>query len=106
MKAIKKLSLSSYGLRYKIKIGFYLMSVLPMLICFYLISSYLLPTVGIKLNIAILITVSIFIALTGFIIVRQIISPIVNISSQAKDIVNGNIDYAVATGRHDEIGDI
>ncbi|MEK6715600.1 MAG: diguanylate cyclase [Candidatus Omnitrophota bacterium] len=106
MKALKILSLSSYGLRYKLKISFYLMSVLPILICFYLISTYILPTVGIQLNIVVLIAVSVFIAASGFFIVKQIIHPIINISSQAKGIVNGNIDYQIQAERHDEIGEI
>lgn len=106
MKIIKALSLSAYGLRYKLKIGFYLMSVLPLLICFYLISTYMLPTVGIKLNIAVLIAVSVVIALSGFFVVRQIIGPIINISAQAKNIASGNIDYQIRAERDDEIGDL
>lgn len=106
MKALKRLSLSSYGLRYKLKISFYLMSVLPILICFYLISTYILPTVGVQLNIVVLIAVSVFIAASGFFIVKQIIHPIIIISSQAKGIVNGNIDYQIQAERHDEIGDL
>lgn len=106
MKALKILSLSSYGLRYKLKISFYLMSVLPLLICFYLISTYVLPGVGIKLNMAVLIAVSVFIAASGFFIIKQIVHPIINISSQAKGIVDGNIDYQIQAERDDEIGDL
>ena len=106
MNALKILSLSSYGLRYKLKISFYLMSVLPLLICFYLISTYILPSVGIQLNMAVLIAVSVFIAASGFFIIKQIIHPIINISSQAKGIVNGNIDYQIRAQRDDEIGDL
>lgn len=106
MKILKLMSLSSYGLGYKLKIAFYLMSVLPLLICFYLISSYLLPIVGIKLNIMVLIGVSIFIASSGFFVVRQIVSPIINISSRAKNVIDGNITYEIESERDDEIGDL
>ncbi|MFQ5680996.1 MAG: diguanylate cyclase [Candidatus Omnitrophota bacterium] len=102
----ERLSLSSRGLRYKLKIGFYLMSVLPLLISFYVISAYVLPVAGIKPNVFILIIISIFIAVIGFWLMRQMINPIINISARAQDIARGNIDYKIKIERDDEIGNL
>lgn len=103
---IKHLSLSSYGLRYKLRIGFYLMSVLPILICVYLISAYILPIIDIKLNIGLLVIVSVFVAVSGFFLVRQMVDPIINIASQAKTIAKGDVDHRIKIERNDEIGDL
>ena len=103
---LKQLSLSSRGLRYKLRISFYLMSVLPLLISIYVISTYMLPTIGIKSNIYLLVCISIFVAVSGFFIIKQVIDPIINISSKAKDIARGEVDYVSRAKRDDEIGDL
>ncbi len=103
---LKWLSLSSQGLRCKLRIGFYLMSVLPIVIFLCVISIYMLPDIDIKVNIGLLVGVGIFIAISGFFVVRQIVDPILKISSRAKTIASGNIDYNIKTHRDDEIGDL
>ena len=42
----RKVSLLTQGLNYKLKISFYLMIVLPILVSIYLVSNYILPTTG------------------------------------------------------------
>lgn len=102
----KKLSLASMGLKYKLKIAFYLMSVLPLLVCIYLVSNYILPQVGLRLDITLSILISIFIALIGFFVVKEVFDHILSISTDARLIAAGDIDRMVEIKQPDEIGDL
>lgn len=102
----KTFSLASQGLNYKLKIAFYLMSVLPLLVCLYLVSNYILPTIGIKLDIAVSIITSIFIAIIGFFLIKEVFRRILSVSTEAKLIAAGDISRKVSTPYEDEIGDL
>lgn len=102
----KNLSLTSRGLKYKLNIAFYLMSVLPLLVCIYLVSNYVLPHVGLKLDIAVSILISVFIALAGFYLIKEVFDRIVSVSTEAKLIVAGDISRKVEIDYKDEIGDL
>lgn len=102
----QKLSLASQGLKYKLKISFYLMSVLPVLVCMYLVSNYILPRVGLKLDIAAAIIISIFIAVIGFFVIKEVFDRIVSVSSEAKLIAAGDLNRKLAPSTPDEVGDL
>jgi diguanylate cyclase (GGDEF)-like protein len=102
----KNLSLTSRGLKYKLNIAFYLMSVLPLLVCIYLVSHYILPQMGFKLDITVSILISIFIALAGFYVIKEVFDRIASVSAEAKLIVAGDISRKVNIGYRDEIGDL
>ena len=102
----RNLSLTSRGLKYKLNIAFYLMSVLPLLVCIYLVSNYVLPNVGLKVDIAVAILISVFIALIGFCVIKGVFNRIVSVSTEAKRIVAGDINHKVEIGYKDEIGDL
>lgn len=106
MAKTKSLSLVSQGLNYKLRIAFYLMSILPLMVSLYLISNYILPNIGIKMDIAISVIISIFIAVTGYFLVKQVINRILAINSEAKLILAGDINRKVQTGCEDEVGDL
>ena len=74
MNKLKDLSLASRSLRYKLRIAFYLMLVLPLLISLYLISNYILPQVGLKIHLAVLVIVDMAIAIGGFLVIREVIN--------------------------------
>lgn len=99
-------SLASRGLHYKLRISFYLMLILPFLILVYLVSSYILPRKGMETNIVLLIVVSIFIAVTGFLVIRDVIRRIVSISSEARLIASGDIDHYIYETEKDEVGNL
>ncbi|MFH1622724.1 MAG: diguanylate cyclase [Candidatus Omnitrophota bacterium] len=109
----KNLSLMSRGLRYKLRIAFGLMSVIPLLACIYLFFMHLIfnPKV-VKLsffsNIEIIaaLVASIIIAIFGFIVAKQIVDPIVEISAEAKNIIRGEFSKTIDIYREDEIGEI
>ncbi|GAI51117.1 unnamed protein product, partial [marine sediment metagenome] len=89
-KGTKQLSLNSQSLRHKLRVAFYLMSVLPLLILLYLVSNYIIPQFGLKSGVASLIIVGIFISSVGYFIIKGIIDHIVMISSEAKLIAKGD----------------
>lgn len=105
-KNINMLSLASQGLRYKLKISFYLMSILPLLVCVYLVSSYILPGVGLKIDIIISIAISLFIAIVGFLVIKEVFDRIVSVSNEAKLIAAGDTNRVLEAGHMDEVGDL
>ncbi|MEI6631393.1 MAG: diguanylate cyclase [bacterium] len=102
----QSLSLESKGLRYRLKIAFYLMLVLPFLAYIYLVSVFILPNVGLRLEVVAIALFSIFIALAGFYVVRGVVSRILNISSEAKVIAAGDLGRKLEVKCKDEIGDL
>jgi hypothetical protein len=66
------LSLVSRGLKYKLRIAFLLMSILPLLMCVYLVANYIFPQANIptRLYIYISILISAFVAIIGFFVVK------------------------------------
>ena len=105
----KGLSLSSRGLQYKLRIAFSLMSIIPLLVCVYLFFVYN-PTISkipfSSLQIIISLIVAIGIAIIGFVLAKQIVDPIVTISSEVKNIANGQYNKTIEIYREDEIGDL
>lgn len=102
----KIFSLTSRGLKYKLNIAFYLMSVLPLLVCIYLVSHYILPQMGLKLDITVFMLISICIAMAGFYVIKEAFDHIISVNKEAKRIVAGDISRKVDIGHKDEIGEL
>lgn len=102
----KNFSLASRGLKYKLKISFCLMSIIPLLVCMYLVSNYILPRTGFKLDITAFILISLFIAVVGFFVIKEVFDRILSISIDAKLIAGGDISRRVETVEKDEVGDL
>ena len=100
------LSLSSQSLKYKLKIAFYLMSVLPLLVTAYLVSSYILPHSGFKIDVVLSTIISAFIALIGFFVIKEVFDRIVSVTTVAKLIAAGDVNRKLETAEGDEIGDL
>ena len=103
-KNLNYLSLASRGLRYKLKISFYLMSILPLLVCIYLVSNYILPKTGLKIDVAAAILISVFIAVIGFYVIKEVFDRIVSVSSEAKMMAAGDITRTLEVEHEDEVG--
>lgn len=99
-------SLSSHGLKHTLRIAFYLMSILPLLVCVYLVSNYILPHVGLKVDIIATVLISIFITLIGFYVIKEVFDRILSVSSEAKLIAAGDVNRKVGMVGGDEIGDL
>jgi len=102
----RKFSLDSRGLKYKLKIAFCLMTVLPLLVCTYLISTYILPQAGVKTDILLSMAISIFIAAIGFYVVHEIVQRIVAVATEVKRIAAGDLSRQISVGKRDEIDDL
>jgi len=104
VKKADKFSLDSRGLKYKLRIAFYLMSVLPLLVCIYLVSNYVLPRVGLKIDITVAIFISIIIAVAGFFVLKEVFDRILSVSTAARLIAAGDINRKLEVEKKDEVG--
>lgn len=110
-KLFSDMSLMSKGLKYKTMIAFSLMSLIPLLICFWLVTTFIFPNLGLFFgvslgNISFILFISIFLSLLGFYVTKQMIDPLIKMAGDAKDIAGGNISKVIEVECEDEIGDI
>ncbi|MFH0855695.1 MAG: diguanylate cyclase [Candidatus Omnitrophota bacterium] len=106
MKKSEKNVISSKGLKYKLKISFALMFILPLLVCVYLVSHYLLPRVGLKIDIITFVVINAFIAFIGFLVVKEVFDRILAITNGAKLIAAGDYCHNLEVLQGDEVGDL
>jgi len=111
LKFLKSMSLLPKGLKYKSMIAFCLTSLIPLLICVWLATTYIFPNASLFLNlsignISIILGISVIIALLGMHVTEQMIDPIVTMSEDAKNIADGNIDKVIKITAEDEVGDL
>lgn len=106
MKKGDRNAISPKGLKYKLKISFALMSILPLLVCLYLLSRYTLPQIGLKIDIITFIAISIIIAITGFLVVKEVFDRVLSISNGAKLIAAGDYYHNLDAPEGDEVGDL
>ena len=106
----KKMSLVPKGLRYKTMIAFSLMSLIPLLISFWLAITYIFPNtniLGLSLgNISLILGISLIISVLGFYLTKEMIDPVIKIADDAKVMAEGNTDKMIEVSREDEIGDL
>ena len=88
-----KLSLLSRGLRYKLRVAFYLMSIIPLVACITLFIIYY-PNISQNAfsfwQMVIAMAIAFVIAIAGFLVAKQIVDPIVEMSSEVKSIARGD----------------
>ncbi|MCX5713793.1 MAG: diguanylate cyclase [Candidatus Omnitrophica bacterium] len=105
-KKTKDFSLSSRSLKYKLKIGFYLMSILPLLVSIYLASNYIIPRSTASPELIIFMLISVLIALAGFFVLKEVFDRIIALTGKAKIIASGDITQRIEAGAMDEVGDL
>lgn len=105
-KVNKRSYLSSRSLRRKLNIAFALMSVLPLLVCIYLGSNYIFPRFGLKLDVTATILISIFTAIIGFFVIKEILNYILSITKEAKLMAAGDINRRVDIPTSDEMNEL
>ncbi len=98
--------LSSRGLKHKLMISAALMSVLPLLICTYFVSQYILPRVGLRIDIIVTLLISVFISAIGFFVTKEVFDRILSVTSDAKMIAAGDLTHKLRTSGEDEVGDL
>jgi len=100
------LSLNSRTIKQKLIIAFQLMSILPFLVCAYLVSNYILPKFGFKLDIAAALAISMFVAVVGLLVIKEVFDRLASMARQAKVIASGDINRKLEAGHNDEVGEL
>ncbi|MCX7661498.1 MAG: diguanylate cyclase, partial [Candidatus Omnitrophica bacterium] len=96
------LSLNTQGLKYKLRIAFLLILVLPSLIFLYLIFGY----IGFRLEPMIYLLITILIIITGFYLLKEAIDRFLLITGKAKRLSQGDLRLEFKRDYLDEIGDL
>lgn len=107
LKILKTLSILPQGLRYKLLIGFVLMSIIPLLVLVYLVTNFIFggETFSIQ-QISIVVLLSVIIAWLGLVLAKGLIDPVIDMSIQARIIANGDFERKIRISTEDEIGDL
>lgn len=102
----RRFQITNKGLRYKLILAFSLMSVIPLLACTYLISTYIFPKAENMVHVSMVILAAIFIAILGLISARRFVDPVVDMAIEANIIANGEYDRKIAVESDDEVGNL
>lgn len=106
-KFFQKLSLAPRGLRYKLLVAFVLMGLIPLLVLGYVVSNYLQALEAVTfVEVSVVILLAIVIAWLGFLLARNIVEPVIDISMEAKAIAEGDYNKRITVSSEDEIGEL
>jgi len=103
-KKIDRFSISSRTIKQKLIIAFQLMSILPFLVCAYLVSNYILPKFGFKIDILASLAVSLFVAVVGLLVIKEVFDRLISMAKEAQVIASGDISRKVEVEHNDEVG--
>jgi diguanylate cyclase (GGDEF)-like protein len=82
------------------------MSIIPLLACVYVMSTYLFPQLDDLQTVSVVIVASLFIALLGLFFAKSLIDPVVDMAIEAKIIASGDFNRKVAAPYEDEVGNL
>ena len=103
---LNKFSLNSRTVNQKLMIAFQLMSILPFLVCVYLLSAYIFSKSGVKLDIIIYLVVSAFLAIAGLLVIKEIFDRLTLVTTAAKFIAAGDTSRKLPVQHSDEVGEL
>lgn len=106
MGIFKYLSLSKKSLKYKLLIAFSVMSIIPLLVIAYFVTNYVFSDAADMFQASAIILFAIWLVWTGYIMVKEIINPIIELAVETKIIAEGQYDSEIFLGRDDELGEI
>ena len=99
-------SLNSLTLKKKLMVAFQLMSILPFLVCVYLLSVYIFSKSGIRLDIILYLVVSAFLAVVGLLVIKEVFDRLTSVTTEAKFIAAGDISRNLKVQDGDEVGEL
>ena len=105
-KKINPFSLNSRTVKQKLMISFQLMSILPFLVCVYLVSNYILPKFGPKVDIIATLVVSIFVAVIGLLVIKEVFDRLTSVATEGKIIAQGDLGHKLEVENNDEVGEL
>ncbi|MGB3241896.1 MAG: diguanylate cyclase [Candidatus Omnitrophota bacterium] len=100
------LSLARKSLRYKLVIAFALMSIIPLLIMLYFVAEFVFPKTDFLLQVSAIVLFALWISWLGYLLIKQIISPVIDLALETRIIAEGKYGTGVSAIREDELGDI
>jgi len=103
---LSRFSLSSRTVKQKLMVAFQLMSILPFLVCVYLLSIYIFPKSGIRLDIVVYLAVSAFLAIVGLLVIKEVFDRLTSVAAEAKCIAAGDINRELEVQYSDEVGEL
>jgi diguanylate cyclase (GGDEF)-like protein len=106
MTFLKSLSMERKSLRYKLMIAFSLMSIIPLLVIVYFVTNYIFPSIDNLLEVTVIVLITLWLSWLGYLLIRQIINPVIDLALETKLIAEGRFGSRVALDRDDELGDI
>jgi diguanylate cyclase (GGDEF)-like protein len=101
-----RFSLNSRTVKQKLMVAFQLMSILPFLVCVYLLSIYIFPKFGVKLEIIMYLGVSVFLAIVGLLVIKEVFDRLTTVANEAKIIAAGDIGRKLDVAQSDEVGEL
>ncbi|MGB2879033.1 MAG: diguanylate cyclase [Candidatus Omnitrophota bacterium] len=106
MGVFQDLSLERKSLKYKLMIAFSLMSIIPLLIILYFVAEYIFPETENLLQVSAIVLCTLWISWLGYLLIRQIINPVIDLALETRIIAEGKYGSGVSMIREDELGDI
>jgi nitrate/nitrite-specific signal transduction histidine kinase len=103
---LERFFLSSYTINQKLAVAFQLMSILPFLVCVYLVSNYILPKFGLKIDVIVTVLISMLVSIVGLLVIKEIFDRLTSMSKEAKMIAAGDINKKLTTAYGDEVDDL
>ncbi|MDP2927525.1 MAG: diguanylate cyclase [Candidatus Omnitrophota bacterium] len=103
---LSRFSLNSRTVKQKLMVAFQLMFILPFLVCVYLLSIYIFPKSGIRLDIIVYLAVSTFLAIVGLLVIKEIFDRLTSVATEAKFIAAGDINRKLQVRHGDEVGEL
>ena len=82
------------------------MSILPFLVCVYLLSVYIFSKSGIRLDIILYLVVSAFLAVVGLLVIKEVFDRLTSVTTEAKFIAAGDISRNLKIQDGDEVGEL
>jgi len=105
-KKADRFSLNSRTIKQKLIIAFQLMSILPLLVSVYLVTNYIFPKFGVKVDVVAFIIISAFVASIGLLIIKEVFDRLISVIMEAKYIAAGDINRKLEVNQDDEVGDL
>ena len=103
---LNRFSLNSRTLKQKLMVAFQLMSILPFLVCVYLLSVYIFPKSGVTLEIIVYLAVSVLLAVVGFLVIKEVFDRLTSVATEAKFIAAGDLSRKLKVRHSDEVGEL
>ena len=106
MSIFQFLSLKRRSLRYKLLVAFSLMSIIPLLIMAYFVTNFIFKDTENIFQTTAIVLFTLWIAWSGYILIKEIINPVIDLALETKIIAGGQYDSKILLRRDDELGDI